>query len=202
MEIKNIVFDFGGVLMDWNPVYLYRDIFVKKEELDFFLKNVCNDEWNQQQDAGRPFQEAIDELIPHFPEYKHHIEWYFTHWIKMIAGEIKENTAVLKGLKGHYRLFGLTNWSAETFPLVYNQYSFFQDFEGIVVSGKEKLIKPDARIYQLLLSRYDLKAEQCLFIDDNKKNIDKARELGFQVIHLADGVNLSEEVKKLGLEMS
>jgi len=146
MQIKNIVFDFGGVLIDWNPRYLYKDVFSKESEVDYFLQEVCNAEWNIQQDAGRSFKEGISELIKLFPDYEKEIKLYYSDWIKMISGEIKENTSLLKELKDEFRLFGLTNWSAETFPLVYPHYSFFDYLEGIIVSGKEKLSNiPDRR---------------------------------------------------------
>ncbi|MCL3781073.1 HAD family phosphatase [Prolixibacteraceae bacterium JC049] len=197
MEIKNIIFDFGGVLIDWNPQYLYGDIFQDNEELDFFLNNVCNSQWNLKQDAGRSFAEAIKELTAKFPQYENEIRMYHSSWITMIGGEIKENTSLIKKLKSNYRLFGLTNWSAETFPLVYNQYPFFKELEGIVVSGEEKVIKPNNQIYELLLDRYKLKACESLFIDDNRDNIATAKRLGFQTIWLCEGVDLNEELRIL-----
>ena len=199
MEIKNIVFDFGGVLMDWDPRYLFKKVFSNESDLDFFLKNVCNDEWNYQQDAGRPFQEAIQERIQLYPDFKNEIEQYYDNWIEMIGGEISENTALIPKLKSNYRLFGLTNWSAETFPLVYDQYPFFKDLEGIVVSGAEKMAKPDPKIFQLLLNRYKLIANECLFIDDNQENIKTAQSLGFQTIHLTPEVNLALELEKIAV---
>ncbi len=200
MGIKNVIFDFGGVLIDWNPYYLYENTIQDKEELDFFLSNVCNSEWNLKQDAGRSFNEAIKELINRFPQYENEIKMYYSDWITMIGGEIEENTSLLKGLKNNFRLFGLTNWSAETFPLVYDQYPFFEEFEGIVVSGKEKLVKPDERIYKVLLNRYRLKACESLFIDDSQDNIDAAGNLGFETIFLYEGVNLSDRLKSLNIK--
>ncbi|MGI9570220.1 MAG: HAD family hydrolase [Desulfobulbia bacterium] len=197
MSIKNIIFDFGGVLIDWNPEYLYSNIFKDKQEIQYFLTEVCNSEWNLQLDAGRKLQECIDELIEKFPQYKNAIIKYRSHWIDMIGGEIIENTSLIKILKNRYRLFGLTNWSSETFPLIYNRYSFFADLEGIVVSGEEKVVKPNRKIYELLLSRYNLIPEQSLFIDDNAQNIAMAKEIGFQVIHFCTGTNLKDELSKL-----
>lgn len=199
MEIKNIIFDFGGVLMDWNPRYFYRTIFSDENEMEFFLENICNHEWNLKQDAGRSFSDATKELVNKFPEYENEIRNYYSNWTEMIGGAIEENVVLIADLKPKYRLFGLTNWSAEAFPIVFNQYPFFKEFEGIVVSGTEKIVKPDAEIYKLLLNRYDLNANESLFIDDNEANIIAADKLGFQTIHLTEKVNLKNEFKKLGV---
>ena len=197
MEIKNIVFDFGGVLIDWNPRYYYRDVFHDEVEMEFFLDKICNSEWNLQQDAGRSFNEATKELVNRFPKYENEIRNYYANWTKMIGGAIEENVVLIGDLKDKYRLFGLTNWSAEAFPIVFNQYPFFKEFEGIVVSGIEKIVKPDTRIYKLLLTRYGLIANESLFIDDNLENINAANKLGFKAIHLKEKVNLKNEVQDL-----
>lgn len=194
MEIKNIIYDFGGVLMDWNPRYLFRNIFEDEMEMEYFLKEVCSLEWNSQVDAGRAFGLIVEELIALFPKYENEIRLYQSHWINMVGGPIEENVATIYNLKDKFRLFGLTNWSAETFPLVFEKYHFFKEFEGIVVSGDEKIIKPDERIYKILLERYGLNATECLFIDDNKNNIIAAEELGFQCIYLEEGMDLMKEL--------
>ncbi|PWJ42773.1 HAD family hydrolase [Sediminitomix flava] len=199
MEIKNIIFDFGGVVMDWDPRYLYKDIFNDTDEMEYFLTEVCTLEWNATLDEGKSFSDGVAELLPKFPQYKKEIKLYHTNWIKMIAGEIKKNTSLIPLVKENYRLFGLTNWSAETFPLVFHDYPFFKELEGIVVSGEEKVIKPNPKIYQILLSRYNINAEESLFIDDNKDNIEAAQKLGFQTIHLAEKVDLKHEFEKRNL---
>ena len=199
MAIKNIIYDFGGVLMDWNPRYLFRDIFEDKEEMEYFLGEVCSLEWNSQVDAGRPFAIIVEELITQFPKFEKEIRLYQIHWIDMVGGVFEDNVATIHYLKHKHRLFGLTNWSAETFPLVFEKYPFFKAFEGIVVSGEEKIIKPDERIYRILLERYDLNAPECLFIDDNKDNIIAAEKLGFQSIHLEEGMDLMKELSKRNL---
>ena len=199
MKIKNIIFDFGGVLIDWNPRYLYRNVFQDEAEMEYFLKDVCSTEWNIRQDAGRPLNEATEELVKEIPQYEKEIRNYYSDWVKMVGGAIEENAALIKDLKDKYRLFGLTNWSAETFPIVFDQYPFFKELEGIVVSGTEKIIKPDARIYQLLLTRYGLRANESLFIDDNQENINAANRLGFKTIPLLKEVNLKDELERLGL---
>ena len=196
MGIKNIIFDLGGVLIDWNPRYFYRNVFHNEVEMEFFLEKICSPEWNLKQDAGRSFEEATYELSNKFPQYEKEIKDYYSNWTKMIGGIIEENVALLEDLKDKYRLFALTNWSAETFPKVFNQYPFFKEFEGIVVSGTEKIVKPNTQIYQLLLSRYGLMANESLFIDDNLENINAADKLGFKTIHLEKNVNLKSDLQK------
>ena len=197
--IRNIVFDFGGVLVDWNPMYLFKDVFRERAELDHFLENICTPDWNEQQDAGRSLSEAIRTLQKRHPKYRNEIQLYYDEWTTMLGGPIRQNVALLKPLKANHSLFGLTNWSAETFPIAYDLYPFFGEFEGIVISGEEKLAKPDERIYQLLLKRYGLVASECLFIDDNERNIRAAMPLGFHTIHLKDDVSLEEELNRLGV---
>jgi len=198
-DIKNIIFDFGGVLLDWDPKNLFKHHFDTKEDLDFFLNSVCNYDWNLKQDAGRTFQDGINELIPQFPQYKKQIELYFSHWIETITGEIKENTKLIELLEPNYQLYGLTNWSAETFPLVYTTYPFFKKLKGIVVSGEEKMIKPNPNFYTILLERYSLLPQESLFIDDNEENIIAASNLGLHTIHLSKNTILEEELKKMNI---
>jgi len=199
--IRNIVFDFGGVLVDWNPEHLFRDVFADRAELDHFLENICTPDWNEKQDAGRSLSEAVLTLQQRHPKYRREIHLYYDEWTTMLGGPIDKNVALLKPLKMNYRLFGLTNWSAETFPIAFDLYPLFGAFEGIVISGVERLAKPDERIYLLLLERYKLAAAECLFIDDNARNIRAAKTLGFHTIHLANDVCLKEELSRLGIRL-
>lgn len=188
--IKNIVFDFGGVLVDWNPRYLYKDIFTNETEMEYFLGNICTDEWNLQQDKGRLLSEGTQLLLNQFPEHQEMIRLFYDKWEVMLKGDIPENVEVLTMLKGKYHLLGLTNWSAETFPIALKRFPFFELFDGIVVSGTEKLIKPDKAIFNLLLNRYQIRAKESIFIDDNIHNINAANELGFHTIHIHNNMNL------------
>lgn len=197
MKIKNIVFDFGGVLVDWNPRYLYKDHFNDDDKMEAFLKNICTEEWNIEQDRGRLLSEATTELQNKFPEQSEAIALFYGNWKAMLKGEIPGTVALLHKLKKKYKLYGLTNWSAETIEIAYKRFSFFNEFEGIVVSGVEKLIKPDPRIYQLLLNRYRIKAEDSLFIDDNIHNVNAAKELGFYAIHFENAAQLEAELSKV-----
>lgn len=191
-QLKNIVFDFGGVLIDWNPVYLYNEVFETEEEMNYFLEHVCRYDWNLLQDAGRPLDEGTRLLQEKFPEYAEEIAMYYGRWEEMLGSSYEENRKLIKPLKEKYKVYGLTNWSAETLPLAINKFDFFQDMDGIVVSGEEKIVKPDRRLYEILLARYSLRAGESLFIDDNAANIETARELGFQVIHFTGEMNLEK----------
>lgn len=192
--IRNVVFDFGGVLIDWNPELLYRKIFDTKKEMDYFLTHVCSYEWNIKQDEGRPIAEATSLLQKEHPEYRAEIAAYYGRWEEMLGGVFQENVKLIKPLKQKYHIYGLTNWSAETLPIAMHKYGFFKELDGIVVSGEEKLVKPDKRLFQILLDRYSLKPAESLFIDDNKANADAAREMGFHTIWLAGGVILEKEL--------
>lgn len=195
MHLQNIIFDFGGVLIDWNPKYLYENVFDTEEEMNYFLENVCRYDWNVLQDAGRPVSEATMLLQEKHPEYSEQISYYYGRWEEMLGGTIDENVKLIKPLKKRYKLFGLTNWSAETLPIAIDRYSFFKDLDGIVVSGDEMIVKPDPKIYEVLLSRYNLDAESSLFIDDNADNIETANKMGFKTVHFTDKVNLEHLFK-------
>lgn len=196
--IKNIIFDFGGVLLDWNPRYLYKSYFNNDVEMEHFLANICNGEWNIKQDAGRPFAEAVKELQAKFPEYAEAIQMYDDDWEKMLKCELPESIDLLKELKSMgYGIYGLTNWSAEKIGYAFANYSFFSLFDGIVVSGVEKVVKPDRRIYEILLERYSLKPGECVFIDDNQDNVDMAKVLGINAIRFDNIGNVKEHLETL-----
>ena len=199
--IKKIIFDFGGVLMDWNTRYFFRDYFNDDEKMEFFLKNIAEDEWNAEQDRGRSLAEGTEILVGKHSEWEKEIRAYYDNWTTMLRSDIPENVAVLRKLQNtNYELFGLTNWSYETFPYALENYDFFEIFKGkIVVSGTEKLIKPDKKIWEVLLERYHLKPEESVFIDDNPKNIEVAKMLGFITVHITEGTNLAEELRSLGI---
>ena len=196
--IKNIIFDFGGVLLDWNPRYLYKSYFNNDEEMEHFLADICNGEWNIRQDAGRPFAEAVKELQAKFPEYAEAIQMYDDDWEKILKCELPESIDLLKELKFMgYGIYGLTNWSAEKIGYAFANYSFFSLFDGIVVSGVEKVVKPDRKIYEILLERYSLKPGECVFIDDNQDNVDMAKVLGINAIRFDNIGNVKEHLETL-----
>lgn len=195
--IDTIIFDFGGVLVDWNPRYVYRDYFADDEKMEWFLENICTDPWNLEQDRGRSLKEATEFLVREFPEWETEIRMYYGQWNTMLRDAIHETVEILFELKKKYKIYGLTNWSAETFPIALDRFEFFQVFDGILVSGKEKLIKPDEKIFERMMEKFDLKPENCLFIDDNLKNVEASRAFGIQTIHFKNPDELREELKKL-----
>jgi len=200
-SINTVIFDLGGVLIDWNPRHLYRKIFNTEEEVTWFLENVCTGEWNDQQDAGRSFEEATEELVQKFPDHEEAIRAWYGRWQETISGPIHETVEVLKTIKdsGKYKLYALTNWSAETFPWALDNFEFLHWFEGIVVSGVEKTRKPFPDFYQILFDRYNINPAQAVFIDDNVKNVIGSREVGLPVIHFQTPNQLKEELIKLNI---
>jgi 2-haloacid dehalogenase len=198
MKVENIIFDFGGVLVDWNPRYLYRDYFQDESEMENFLHTVCTDEWNVEQDRGRSLAEGTRLLQDQFPEFHSLIQLYYDQWEVMLHGDIPETVSLFYKLKQKYNLYGLTNWSAETITIAYERFPFFREFNGIVVSGEEKMIKPDQKLYHLLLDRYNLNAENTIFIDDNIKNIKAAEEIGLVAIHFENSNQLHAKLLSIG----
>lgn len=197
-SINTVIFDLGGVLIDWNPRYLYRKIFKTEEEINWFLENVCTPEWNDQQDAGRSFEEATEELVTKFPEHELAIRAWYGRWNETINGRIHETVALLKEIKESkkYKLYALTNWSAETFPWALDNFEFLHWFEGIVVSGVEKSRKPFPEFYKILFDRYQINPAQAIFIDDNIKNVEGALKVGLPTIHFQSAEQTRKELAK------
>lgn len=197
---KILVFDLGGVLIDWDPRHLYRKLIDDEDDINIFLSEVCNPEWNVKQDAGRALAEATAERIALFPEKKSLIEAFYDRWEEMLGGEIAETVEILGELKAKgVTLYALTNWSGETFPIALQRFDFLRWFEGTLVSGVEKLAKPDPAIFHLLLNRYDLQAEDCLFIDDSKINIEAATRIGFETHHFTSANRLRQYLTQANL---
>ncbi|MCR5518894.1 MAG: HAD family phosphatase [Bacteroidales bacterium] len=196
----NLIFDFGGVLIDWDPHHLYDPYFGDRSKTDWFLKNICTLEWNVQMDGGKPFAVGIAELSAKFPEWSKEIRMYFDEWIKMIGGPIPGMYDFVREMKaaGH-GLYGLSNWSLETFCQVKDDYPALKLLDGMVVSGNEGITKPDPAIYRLLLDRYSLRAEDCIFIDDNPTNAAAAGAVGIRGIRFTSADALRAE---LGLKPS
>lgn len=196
--MKNIVFDFGRVLVDWNPHHLYDKYFGSVEKAEWFLNNICLYSWNLQMDGGKPFAEGVAELQAEHPEWSEAIAIYHTRWIEMMGGEIEGMSDILRRLKeAGYGVYGLTNWSSETFPLVKDKYPIFGLLDGMVVSGEEHLLKPDAAIYKCLLERYGLQAEESLFVDDNADNVAGARNVGMKAVQFTSAEELERELKEV-----
>ena len=196
-----VVFDIGGVLLNWNPRHLYRKLFPGDEQaMEAFLTNVCTVEWNERQDAGRTFAEAHAELIPLHPDKTLLIEAFGKRFDEMIAGPIEGTVDILAELRrAGVPRYALTNWSAETFPPARVRYDFLSWFDGIVVSGEEGVIKPDPRIFRILLERYGIAAREAVFIDDNPGNAAAAQALGIHGIHFRSPELLRRELETLGV---
>jgi 2-haloacid dehalogenase len=198
-KIDTIVFDLGGVLIDWNPDYVYKTIFPDEKERKWFYENICTADWNEEQDAGRTLQAATEELLKKFPEHEKNIRAYYDRWQEMLGGPIHETVDILHHLKHKtdIRLYALTNWSAETFPVALQLYDFLHWFEGRVVSGEEKTRKPFTEIYERLVERYDITPENAIYIDDNYRNLIPAKKLGFNIIHFQSPQQFKKELENL-----
>lgn len=196
-----VVFDLGGVLLDWDPRHLYRKLFAGDEAaMEGFLAEVCTVDWNERQDAGRPFAEAVAELAPKHGDKLHLIEAWCQRFGEMIPGALDGTVEIVGELKARdVPLYALTNWSSETFPAQRARFPFLDWFSGIVVSGDEGVIKPDERIFRILLDRYRLAADQSVFIDDNPKNAQAASALGIHGIHFRSPAQLRRELAALQL---
>jgi len=193
--MKTVIFDFGGVLIDWNPCYFYRTVFSDEKEMNWFLENVCTNEWNARHDEGITFEENAKPLIKKFPQYAKQIKQFYTGWPQMLNGEIPGTHAVVDELKkAGVKVYGLTNWSAETFPYAYEHFEVLRKMDGIVVSGQEKCIKPGEEIFKRLISRFDLTPSECIFTDDNTANIATAQKLGFDTILFKNAEQLRIEL--------
>jgi len=202
-KIDTIIFDLGGVLVDWKPEYVYRKKFKGNEEkLQWFLKNVCSPEWNIEQDAGRTIEEANKVKINEFPEYEDLIKVFYEQWPNMFSGPIHENLALFRKLKasGNYKIYALTNWSSEKWDKALELFPFFNDFDGVVVSGQEKTRKPFSEIYKILLNRFNISPEKAVFIDDNNDNVLAARGLNIHGIHYKNHLQLIEEFSTLNIK--
>lgn len=201
--INTIIFDLGGVLIDWNPRYLYQKIFETEKEIDYFLENICTSDWNEEQDAGRSLAEGTRLLIEKHPEHKAAIEHFYNRWEEMLKGEISGTVEILEKLKksGKYSLYALTNWSSETFTIAEERFEFLSYFDGIVVSGAEKDRKPYPSFYQLMLDRYAIDPKTAVFIDDRYSNIEGAEKVGILGIHYTDPQKLEEVLKAKGINI-
>ena len=195
-----VIFDIGGVLIDWNPRHLYRRLFNDDVAMERFLSEVCSPEWNEQQDAGRQWHEAITLLCARFPSQASLIHAYRERWEEMLGGALHETVAVLDALRERgVRLYALTNWSHDTFVIARQRYAFLQWFQDIVVSGTEGLIKPDPAIFQLLLQRGDIDPARAVYIDDTLRHVKAARALGMRALLFRDASTLHLELSSFGL---
>ena len=197
-NIKAIIFDYGNVLLEWNPRHVYRRFFKDEESMEQFLHEVNFMEWNAQQDKGRPFAEGVAALSAKFPQHAELIQVYHQHWKESIGESYAGTIEILKELKRvGYALYGLSNWSAETFPYAREKYDFFDLFDDMVISGEVGHIKPHPEIFHILLEKIGRPARECLFIDDSLPNIQQANTMGFDTIHFQSAEQLKENLRQL-----
>jgi 2-haloacid dehalogenase len=196
----NVVFDIGNVLIAWDPRALYRKIFATEDEVAWFLGHVCTHEWNLEQDRGRSFDEAIAEATARHPAYADAIAAYDRRWAETILGPIAGTVAILEELEARGTpLYAITNWHQDKFRETRGRFSFLNRFRDIVVSGDERLIKPDPAIYRLLLARNGLAAGSCLFIDDSPRNVAGAEAVGMQAHHFTSPEALRGHLTAAGI---
>src|SRR5688572_16454760 len=184
-EIKTIIFDLGGVLIDWNPQYVFHDnYFDSEEKRNYFFENICTSHWNEEQDAGRSIVEGTQALVQQYPEWESAIRDYYGRWTDMLRAAIPETVEILKALKESrkYKLYALTNWNAGLFDIALVRYDFLFWFDGLVISGEEKTRKPFPEFYRRLLDRYHVDPAKALFIDDSLRNVKAAEEMGIKGI--------------------
>jgi len=200
-HIKAIIFDYGNVLIEWEPRYVYQKYFPNDPEgMENFLKEVDFMNWNALQDKGRSFKEGVADLSKQFPHYSHLIQAYHDHWKDSIGNYYTGTVEIMKKLKAKgYPLYGLSNWSAETFPLMSNKFDFFELLNDMVISGQVGYVKPEPEIYEIMLEKIGRPAQECLFIDDSLPNIQQANKMGFQTIHFETSEQLANELKSMGL---
>jgi 2-haloacid dehalogenase len=199
-QATTAVFDLGNVLLDWDPRRLYRTLIDDPDELDRFLSEICNHAWHYQQDRGRSTAEATAELQARHPEYAELIGAYYARWPEMISGALPASVDVLGELRdAGVRLIGLTNWPAGLFEPARERFPFFAWFDGIVVSGDERLAKPDPAIFRRLLDRYDVDPATAVYVDDTPGHVDAARGFGITGIVFTDAVALRRDLAAAGL---
>lgn len=199
MTIKTIIFDMGGVLLQWNPLALYQKRFpqLSEDEIWAFFREVDFSSWNLEQDRGRSFEQGVAELSARFPHRAALIHAYHEHWFDSITGAIDGTVRILETFSGNgLKLVGLTNFSSEKFALTRQAFPFFHHFDDIIVSGEVGLIKPDPAIYLLTLERVGCRAAECVFIDDSRVNVEAARRLGFHAIHFQSPEQLEADLRK------
>lgn len=199
--INTVIFDLGGVLIDWNPDYVFKEIFPEEEELTYFYDHICTPEWNEMQDAGRPIDIATAEKVKEYPAFEEAIRSFYGRWTEMIGGAFVDTVEILEKLKSSSRftLIAMTNWSAETFPYARENFEFLKWFDHILVSGEEKLKKPDPAFFDLLFNRFKVSKETAVFVDDNSRNVEAATEYGIESIHYQGSSALFLELKRLGI---
>ncbi|HKQ02985.1 MAG TPA: HAD family phosphatase [Actinomycetes bacterium] len=195
MPVKAVVFDLGGVLIDWDPRYLYRKLLDDEAAVEEFLATVCTPAWNAEQDRGRPFAEGVAELVERHPAHAAAISAYHERWPEMLGGAVDGTVEILAELRAAgVPVYALTNWSAETFGVARERFEFLEWFDGVLVSGEERIIKPDPAIFRLLLDRFGLDPEATFYVDDSEPNVAAADRLGFDAVRFTTPAQLRRDL--------
>jgi 2-haloacid dehalogenase len=195
-----VVFDLGGVLVDWHPDHLYRVLIPDDDDRAAFYRDVLTSEWNRELDLGRPFAEGVRELAERHPDHAMLIRAYHERWLEMMPGELADSLLVVEELAAaDVPLYALTNWSAETWHHAEERFAWLDLFDGIVVSGREGVGKPDEAAFRLLLDRYGLEAVRCVFVDDSAANVEAARRYGLHGVRFVDALSLRDELCAVGV---
>lgn len=196
---QTLVFDIGNVLIAWDPRFLYRKIFADEGEMEWFLGHVCTSAWNLEQDRGRPFADAVAERTALFPDHEAAIRAFDERWEETVSGPISGTVDLLARMRAQgIADYAITNFSHEKFAIAKTRFPFLAEFRGTIVSGEEKLLKPEPEIYRLLLDRYGLEAADCVFIDDSIANVQGAHAVGMHAVHFTGPDQLSADLRKLG----
>lgn len=198
--IKNVIFDIGAVLVDWNPRYYYRTVIEDEAIIEKFLTEICTFDFNHTLDLGRPWEEARAELMAKAPEYEVMIDAYWHNWLDMFEGPIHETVDILMDIKRRgYPVYALSNWNDIKWPIAMQEFPFLRLFDGRIVSGEVKIAKPDPHIYQLLLDTYKLNPRESLFIDDRPENVEAARKLGIEAVQFTSPRQLEHDLIQYGV---
>jgi 2-haloacid dehalogenase len=203
-RLTTVVFDIGNVLVAWDPRNLYRRYFEGREEkMEWFLSNVCTPAWNVEQDRGRSFADAVDLLVKeHPPEWHPMIRAFDEQWQETISGPIHGTVDILKTLKrSNVPVYAITNWNQDKFREALARFDFLNSFDGIVVSGDERMLKPDREIFKLFCERYGVKPETAVFIDDSQRNVEGARAAGMHALHFTSPETLARDLRGFGFSI-
>lgn len=203
-KFNTIIFDLGGVLIDWNPEYVFlKEFRGNREKMNWFLDEICAWDWNVNQDAGYPLDKATEDRVALFPEYEELIRMYYGRWEEMLGFAHEDTLNILQRLvqSPSYRVLALTNWSGETFPKALDKFDWLQWFEGILVSGDEGMRKPHKEIYELMISRFNINPAEAIFIDDSIKNVAGSEVVGIKGVHFTSASALEQSLLELGVKI-
>jgi 2-haloacid dehalogenase len=201
-RIDTVVFDIGQVLLEWDPRHLYRTIFDDPTDMEWFLSEVCPYSWNLEQDRGRPWPEAEVEAIGRHPKHAAEVRAYRARWSEMVPRDIAGTVAILRSLQQqNVPLYAITNFAADTFVEAQLRFPYLAEFRGVIVSGRERLLKPDPAIYHRLAEAYGLHLNRCVFIDDSRPNCDTAQRLGMAAIHFTSPEATAMGLRQLGFKV-